>query len=166
MAPMSSRSEVVVRAAVPADAPALVDIFAASIRDQAPPFYTPAQVDAWAAALTVEGARALIGDHTTSVAEVGDAGVVGFATFADPDEFHMLYVHPDHIARGIGRRLAGLVEHQARDRGVHELRATVSDCARVAFESFGFRHEQPHTATIGDQTFAVTRMSKSLGRSA
>jgi putative acetyltransferase len=160
---MSSRSEVAVRAAVPADAPALAAIFGAAINDQAPPFYTAAQVEAWAAALTAERALALIGAYTTYVAEVGDAAVVGFATFAEPGEFDMLYVHPDHIGRGIGARLAAVVEQHAHGRGVHELRATVSDCARLAFESFGFRHEQPQTATLGDQSFAVTRMSKSLG---
>lgn len=159
---MTTPSATHLRVAESADAPALVGIFAAAIRDQAPPFYTPAQVEAWAAALTQERALALIADHTTTVAEV-DGDVVGFATFAEPDEFDMLYVHPDHLGRGIGRRLATVVEQHARSRGVRELRVTASDCARLAFESFGFRHEQPHTATIGGQSFAVTRMSKSLG---
>jgi putative acetyltransferase len=159
---MSTPSECHLRLAAPTDADALVAVFAAAIGDQAPPFYTPAQVEAWAAALTPARALALITEHTTTVAEV-DGTVVGFATFTEPDEFDMLYVHPDHIGRGIGRRLAVLVEQQAHGRGVHHLRATVSDCARLAFESFGFRHEQPHTVTLGDQTFAVTHMSKSLG---
>lgn len=163
---MSSRSEIAVRSAVTDDVPALLEIFAQSIADQAPPFYTALQVDAWSSGLTAERALSLITDHTTYVAEIPDAApgqILGFATFAEPDEFDMLYVHPDHLMQGVGSRLATVVEQHARTLGVRELRATVSDCARIAFEAFGFRHEKPHTKTVGDQSFSVTLMSKSLG---
>jgi L-amino acid N-acyltransferase YncA len=161
---MSSRSEVVLRLATPDDAAALVNVFSAAIIDQAPGFYAAAQCEAWAASLTIDQAVELISEHVTYVAEVTNTGeVVGFATFTEPDEFDMLYVHPEHLAQGIGTRLAALIEHHAHTSGVRELRATVSDCARIAFESFGFRHEKPHTKTVRDQSFSVTLMSKSLG---
>lgn len=146
------------------DAAAIVNVFSSAIVDQAPGFYAAAQCDAWSSALTVERAVGLVSEHVTYVAEVADTGeVVGFATFTAPDEFDMLYVHPEHLAQGIGTRLAALIEHHAHTSGVRELRATVSDCARIAFEAFGFRHEQPHTTTVGGQSFSVTFMSKSLG---
>lgn len=163
---MSSRSEIAVRTAVADDVPALREIFARSITEQAPPFYTAPQVDAWSSGLTAEKALSLITDHTTYVAEiVGEVSghVVGFATFAEPDVFEMLYVHPDHLMQGVGSRLATVVEHHAHTLGVRELRARVSDCARLAFESFGFRHERPQTVTSGGQSFSVTMMSKDLG---
>jgi len=161
---MSSRSEVALRLATSADAVALVNVFSAAIADQAATFYPAAQCEAWAAALTSERAVELVSDRTTYVAEVDGTGeVVGFATFVAPDEFDMLYVHPDYLMQGIGTRLAALIEQHAQNCGVHELRATVSDCARLAFESFGFRHERPHTTTVGDQSFSVTLMSKALG---
>lgn len=162
---MSSRSEIAIRPAVTDDVPALLEIFARSITDQAPPFYTAPQVEAWSSGLTAERALSLITDHTTYVAEIAGGAssqVLGFATFAEPDEFDMLYVHPDHLMQGVGSRLAAVVEQHARTLGVRELRATVSDCARVAFESFGFRHERPQTVTSGDQSFSVTLMSKNL----
>lgn len=162
MVPMSSTSEVTIRTAVIDDAPALADIFTRAVLDQAPGFCTAAQTAAWASALTAERARSLIADHTTYVAE-RTGTVVGFATFVVPDVFDMLYVDPDHLVEGIGTALAAVIEQHAHRLGAGELRAEVSDGARIAFESFGFRHEQPHTKLLGDQTFTVTRMSKSLG---
>ena len=144
------------------DAPVLADIFRRAVLDQAPAFYTAAQTDAWAGAISLDRVRSLITEHTTFVAERDDT-IVGFATFAEPDVFEMLYVDPDHCMQGVGGALATLVEEHARRVGVGALRATVSDCARIAFESFGFRHERPHTRTIGDQSFSVTLMSRSLG---
>jgi len=164
---MTTAHPIEIRPATATDAPALLDIFTRSITELALPFYAAPQVAAWAVALNADRALALITDRTTYVAELkgtaAAARVVGFATFAEPDEFDMLYVDPDLVLCGVGSALAEAVEHHARARGVHELRASVSDCARVAFESFGFRHEQPHTATLGDQSFSVTLMSKSLG---
>lgn len=159
---MSAPQPPSIRLALPEDASVVTEIFRRSILDQAPPFYTPAQVEAWSSALTAERALLLITDHTTYVAEI-DAQVVGFATFSGPDQFDMLYVDPDHLMQGVGSRLAAVVEQHAHSHGVHELGATVSDCARLAFESFGFRHERPHTASLGDQSFSVTLMSKTLG---
>ena len=173
---MSSRSEPAIRRAVPADADALVDIFARSIRELAPPFYTRDQVEAWASSLTVERAQTLIVDHVTYVAEIDTAGldaavlrgvapgarVIGFATFAEPDQFEMLYVDPERTMQGVGAALAAVVEQHARALGVRRLGATASDCARLAFESFGFRHEQPHTRTLDGHEFSVTLMTMAL----
>ena len=92
-----------------------------------------------------------------------DGHIIGFATFTEPDQFHMLYVDPEHLMTGVGTHLAAVVEQHARAHGVRELGATVSDCARLPFESFGFRHERPHTAALADQAFSVTLMSKTLG---
>ncbi|CAB4324787.1 unannotated protein [freshwater metagenome] len=163
---MTTAQPVAVRPATAADAPALLDIFTRSITELAPPFYAPPQVAAWAAALNADRALALITDHTTYVAELEGAATparaVGFATFAEPEEFDMLYVDPAVVMRGVGAALAAVVEQHARFRGVHELKATVSDCARLAFESFGFRHEQPHTRVLDGHEFSVTLMSLPL----
>ena len=109
---MTTAQPVAVRPATAADAPALLDIFTRSITELAPPFYAPPQVAAWAAGLNADRALALITDHTTYVAElVGDAAagqVVGFATFAEPDEFDMIYVDPAVVMRaGWGRSHRG-----------------------------------------------------------
>lgn len=163
---MTTAQPIAIRPATAADAPALLDVFTRSITELAPPFYARPQVAAWAAVLNVERALTLITDHTTYVAELeveASAGqVVGFATFAEPDEFDMLYIDPAVVMRGVGAALAAVVEQHARSRGVHELKATVSDCARLAFESFGFRHEQPHTRVLDGHEFSVTLMSLPL----
>jgi putative acetyltransferase len=163
---MTTPQPVAIRSATAADAPALLDIFTRSITELAPPFYAPPQVAAWASALNADRALALITDNTTYVAEfpgVGAEGqVIGFATFAEPDEFDMLYVDPTVVMRGVGTALTSVVEQHARSRGVHELKATVSDCARLAFESFGFRHEQPHTRILDGHEFSVTLMSRAM----
>jgi L-amino acid N-acyltransferase YncA len=162
---MTTPSPIAIRPATAADAPVLFDIFTRSIAELAPPFYTRPQVAAWSAALTAERSLALITDHTTYVAELESSalgGVFGFATFAEPDEFDMLYVDPTVVMRGVGAALAAVVEQHARSHGVHELRATVSDCARLAFESFGYRHELPHTRTLDGVEFSVTLMSLRL----
>lgn len=162
---MTPAQPIAIRPATVADAPALLAVFTRSITELAPPFYTPPQVTAWAAALTAERALALITDHTTYVAERTDAAgahVVGFATFAEPDDFDMLYVDPDAVQQGVGRALAAVVEQHARTAGVRQLQATVSDCARLAFESFGFRHERPHTRILDGHEFSVTLMTLHL----
>ena len=163
---MTAPPPVTIRPATAADAPALLDIFTRSITELAPPFYARPQIATWAGALTPDRALALITDHTTYVAELGEpvgAGrIVGFATFAEPDQFEMLYVDPTVVMRGVGAALAAVVEEHARARGVRQLGATVSDSGRLAFESFGFRHEQPHTRVIDGVEFSVTLMSRPL----
>ena len=163
MVRMSSRSDAPpIRLAEPGDTAAMVEVFRASVAECGPLFYDPPQVRAWQAALTPEVALALVTDHATSVAE-HDGRVIGFATFAEPHEFDMLYVDPAHTMRGVGTALATAVENHALARGVHQLSASVSECARVAFESFGYRHEQPHTRTLGGHEFRVTLMTHALG---
>lgn len=162
---MTTAQPIAIRPATVADAPALLAVFTRSILELAPPFYAPAQVTAWAGALTAERAIALIADHTTYVAEHTDAAgvhVVGFATFVEPDVFDMLYVDPGAVQQGVGAALATIVEQHARARGVRQLQATVSDCARLPFESFGYRHERPHTNLVDGVEFSVTLMTLPL----
>lgn len=151
-----------IRLAEPGDAEAMVEVFRSSIAEFGPLFYDPPQVRAWQHALTPEAALALVTNHATYVA-VHDDRVIGFATFAEPHEFDMLYVHPSWAMRGVGSALAAAVENHALARGVHQLSATVSECARIAFESFGYRHEQPHTRLLDGHEFRVTLMTHALG---
>ena len=73
----------------------------------------------------------------TLVAEEGGE-VIGFAELEDDGHLDMLYLREDAVGRGVGRRLYGAVEQEARALGLSRVFAEVSITARPFFERRGF----------------------------
>ena len=123
----------------PGDLPAIVSLFARSVREIASRDYSAAQVAAWAPEPPdlVAWQRRL--DQGGVIVCERDGRIAGFARLGDNGWVDLLYVHPDFQRRGVARALLERVTARASSRGVSRLYADVSLTARAFFETVGFR---------------------------
>jgi ribosomal protein S18 acetylase RimI-like enzyme len=85
----------------------------------------------------------VIRERQVTVAERGETLVGVLVAGADPDGFfiHNVAVHPDHQGTGVGRRLLGLAEEQAREAGFDEIRLYTHERlteSRALYERIGY----------------------------
>jgi putative acetyltransferase len=71
-----------------------------------------------------------------TVAQLGDE-IVGYGVILG-DDIQALYVHPNYIRRGIGRRLLARLETQALARRIQHLHVNASLNARPFYQACGF----------------------------
>jgi putative acetyltransferase len=74
-----------------------------------------------------------------------DHQVIGYVSLERAGEIGHFYVHQDWQGRGVGTLLMHQVHQQAREQGVSQLRAYVSDTAIAFFSRWGFA-PQPQSA--------------------
>ena len=84
-----------------------------------------------------------------------DGEVVGFATLAGSDgdggqlELEDLFVAPDRMRQGIGRRLVGDAAAIARRRGARRIVVVANPHARAFYEDVGFRADGETATEFG-----------------
>ena len=151
---------------LPADAPALAEIFQASVEDLTGEDYSEAQQAAWAAqADDAEAFGARLAKDLTLVA-TSDGAPVGFASLRGTDRIEMLYVHPDAAGQGVGALLYDALEKLAAARKAPRLVADVSDTAEEFFRRRGFQPQRRNSVPLGDEWLATTTMEKRLAAGA
>lgn len=124
---------IAIRAAVDADRDAIAHLHEASIRQVAKSHYTAEEIDSWAAGVRPE-------NYSLELmwVAVHDEHVVAFGE-RNRDEVAAVYVHPDHVGRGIGRMLLDEVEANARAAGVTRLFLNSSLNGQPFYARCGFR---------------------------
>jgi putative acetyltransferase len=132
-----------IRRATPGDAEQITPVHVASIRTLCAKDYTQEQIDAWAGWKSPEKYRdAMAAGEVFFVAEV-EGRVIGFSVLFG-DEVKAVYVHPDQVGRGVGRRLLDAVEDEARSCGVAELKLTSTLTSVRFYESCGYAKGDLH----------------------
>ncbi len=124
----------------PGDRPeALLALLRDSVGGLASARYDGGQIEAWLASLP-DGAgwRARLGRSAITLAERGGE-LAGFVGLAAPGVVDLLFVHPVHARRGVGRALLSAAIRQAVACRWPQLEADVSLLARPLFEALGFR---------------------------
>jgi GNAT superfamily N-acetyltransferase len=124
-------NEVTIRPAVAADASAVADVYLASFHAtyDFPLAHTNDQVRGWIRETVIEGGG-------TWVAVDADGAVVALMVVA-PDELDQLYVRPDRLGKGIGRRLLDRAKEQS-PAGLSLYTFQVNERARRFYERNGF----------------------------
>jgi putative acetyltransferase len=154
--------KIVLRPALPADAPALAALFRASVEELAREDYSEAQVEAWAALANDEaGFAARLASELTIVALVSGE-IAGFASLKGADHLDMLYVHPAFARRGVGTGLCEAMEKLAGARKAAMLTADASDCAQSFFAARNYAAQQRNMVFMGDEVLGNTTMTKKL----
>src|SRR4051794_28025098 len=147
---------------LPADAPALAEIFRASIEELTGEDYSAAQQAAWIATADDEdGFGARLAQNLTLVATLAGSPA-GFASLKGNDHIHMLYVHPAAAGQGVAALLADALEKLAGARGAKRLTVDASDTARPFFEKRGFEAQRRGTVALGGEWLGNTTMEKRL----
>lgn len=148
---------------LPADTPALQDLFAQSIEELTADDYDEDQRLAWAStAADGEQFARRLGAMTTLIVQV-DGEYAGFASLKGTDTFEMLYVHPHFAGQGVGNTLADAVERLAQGRGAKEITVEASDTAEPFFEARGYEATQRNMVPRDDLWLPNTTMKKRLG---
>lgn len=124
---------------LPGDADALADLYRRSVLYYGPGAYLPAQVAAWAGAISAEKIAARSGDGR-HVAIAVDAGgrILGWGDLEAHGHVDFLYCAPQAAGRRVGSMLLEALEAQARAAGMPRLTVHASELARHLFEQRGF----------------------------
>jgi putative acetyltransferase len=144
---MHGRAQYLIRPAIPSDADEICAVHVASIRGLCAADYTREQIDGWAGAkhpdryrrAMEEGERVFVAERA---AGAGGTAVVGLGALFG-SEVRAVYVHPDHVGRGVGSALLTALEAQARSDGAHAITLHSTLNARAFYLKHGYRDEGP-----------------------
>ena len=152
-----------IRPATPDDADALCDLHVRSIRVLCAADYTPEQIEAWCRPKSPEKYRKAMteGAETMFVAAADDGSLAGFAAFKG-DELYGLYVGPDSIRRGVGRRLLETLEAAARRAGTAQLRFRSTLTAVPFYVRCGYEKGEYTCARMSGVQIPCVWMTKKL----
>ena len=124
------------------DAEKVAAVYHAAIHTLAAPFYTPAQLEAWAPAqidLTKFNERML--EYTTCVAAIDDI-IAAFISWRRDGYIFMLFTHPDFARRGLASALCERAEQAFRASNLGRTFTEASLAARPFFERRDFTIER------------------------
>lgn len=159
---------IMVRPACSSDLPAIEALHRASVRELATGYYSPAVLERFLAAGTVD--RGLIEAGTYYLAEIlgGPVGSGGWmAADANPGaaraKIRSVFVHPHWARRGIGRRLVQHAEAEAARAGFRRFELDASLSGVPLYHHLGYREVERRGYTLPDgTTLPVIRMEKAL----
>jgi putative acetyltransferase len=128
----------------------------------AAPYYTLAQLDAWAPA---EISRYSWLDELPTihsfVVEL-ESEFVGFAGMRPDGEVHVVFVHKDYQRKGIAKAMMNELLAIARKSGIQRLYLESSVNAKEFYERFGFVAETENLKEYNGEYFLLTVMSMSI----
>jgi putative acetyltransferase len=153
----------------PSDAPALGDIFVASVRGIGARDYSPAQVAVWAGE-GAEAARAVgerlggkMADGRRCWVAVDEAdAVVAFVDLEADGHIDFLYAAPEAVGTGAAGLLLDALEAAARADGMTRLYVEASEAARRFFLKRGFAVDHRRDFEIAGVAIHNHAMSRSL----
>ena len=158
--PLKDGRVVRLRAGVPEDGEALLELHHASILALGQGFYTKAELDDWASGLTPEGYGRAMQEEAFLVAEARDGSLAGFASFK-ADEVVGFYVHPDWARCGLGTVLLQRAETAIIDDGHANLRISASLSGLPFYLARGYRVIQQRLyKTRGGLEVAIVDLEK------
>ena len=122
----------------PNDLPCIAELYTASIRSLAAPFYSPEQIGAWAPSPPdVNRWRERLAALHTVVADC-DGVLAGFASYREDGYLDFLFTHPAFARHGVATRLYLSVQSAVRVCGASRIFTHASLAARPFFEHHGF----------------------------
>jgi len=150
-----------IRRSVIEDAAELARLHKGTIRTINKADYSPKQIEVWSKRTNAKRFR---NSHAIAVRYVVIDGkkIVGFSDFKkeDPETFWGLYVHKDHLGKGIGSLLMQKMEDVARKMGIRRFILEATTTARTFYEKQGFRVMRKSTHAIEDQNLDIFIMEK------
>jgi putative acetyltransferase len=151
-----------IRRAIKEDAKAVCETCLRAIRSSGPASYSPAQVEAWALRITVDGFARKIADLHFLIASYGEV-VAGFGALdLRRHELDYLYVDPDWQGKGVGRLLCEALESEAISRRFRALHLIGSLNALEFYKRMGYVVERTIRRELEGVMVPCVVMSKRL----
>jgi putative acetyltransferase len=152
-------SDVKVRKATLNDLTQILELFVGTVRSTCANEYTPQQIQEWVnSALNIERWGGFIKEQFFILAE-SNRQLVGFASLADGNHVHLMYVHKDFLRRGVASALYNALKEYSEQLGYSRLTVDASITARPFFESRGLSVTKVNQKPIGG--FDITNYSMS-----
>ena len=128
-----------IRLATQSDIEEAKSLFADTIKSTCKNDYNVEQINAWVSSVeNKERWESLLKEQYFIIAQIEEE-MVGFATLEDGCYLDFLYVHKDHLRKGIANLLYDNLKAEASRRGIQKLSSDVSITAQPFFESKGFK---------------------------
>jgi putative acetyltransferase len=94
---------------------------------------------------------------------VEGGSIIGFGNLNQKSgEIEALYVHPDHVGRGVGMRILQALENVALDAGLKLLRLSSSLNAVRFYEMAGYKPQQQKRWLLPSEMVVCVSMIKEL----
>jgi putative acetyltransferase len=137
-------------------------IFHEAVHGLARPYYTPAQLAAWAPVrLDAAHWQRRLRQLEVRVADLKGA-LAGFIGFSATGFIDMLFTHPTFARRGVARELHQVAEAWLRERGVPKLSTEASLAARGFFAAMGYHVDEEQNVQCRGELLRNFRMSKKI----
>src|SRR5205085_10383194 len=115
------------------------EIYTASIRSLAAPYYSPEQIAAWAPVPPDPARWHERLSHLYTIVAESNRVLAGFASYTHQGYLDFIFTHPTFARRGIATSLYQRVESALRAAGATRVTAHVSLAARPFFDRHGFQ---------------------------
>lgn len=145
----------------PEDLPELMTLFRRSVLEGAARDYNPEQLSAWADAVEQQTWAERLAGQMVAVCEM-DECIGGFASMGADGHLDFMFVHPEHLRRGIASMLYSYLETWADAQGIERIYTEASLTAKPLFEKQGFAVIARQTVERNDVTLDNFRMEKWL----
>lgn len=140
----------------------VIGVYRAAIHTLAAPFYTVAELSAWAPQQMdadqwrqrLAGVRAIIAEE--------DGAIAGFLTYDLTGHIDMLFIHPRFARQGVATRLYLDAEAELRKALLSTVFTEASLAARPFFERHGFQTDAEEFSECRGQKLHRFRMSKKI----
>lgn len=145
-----------------ADARATAELFCDAVHRTCAADYTARELDAWAPRerdvaewdASFEGHAAFVAEHEGAIIGFGDADVAGY--------LDRLYVHADHLRRGVATALCERLEAETAAAGATRIAVRVSVTARPFFLGRGYRVAEELAVVRRGERLTCYAMEKEL----
>ena len=123
--------------------------------------YSPKQIKVWSSRTNVHRFR---NSHNLAIRYVAVEGgqIVGYSDFKkeNPENFWGLYVHKNHLGKGIGSRLLEKMIKVAKKMGAKKFRLEATKTAKTFYQKKGFKVLKKTIHTIEGEQLEVYVMEK------
>lgn len=121
------------------DLSSVIEIYTASIRTLAAPYYSAEQIAAWAPVPPDSARWQERLSHLHTIIAEADGVLVGFASYTDEGYLDFLFTRPGFARRGVATSLYQSVESMLRAATVPRVTTHASLAARPFFDRHGFQ---------------------------
>ena len=132
-----SENRINIRKASISDAPTAWHIRNAAINNQCAGFYPPESLRTWTQGRLSDEFARMVDNHFYVAAMEGEVVATGMIDLAS-GKIDAIFVHPDKMNIGLGRRMLSFLENRARESGLAELNLEATINAVSFYRACGF----------------------------
>lgn len=118
------------------------------------------QINVWSKRVSAKKHRDSSKNRRKFVA-IENGKILGYAEYTK-DEIMGLYIHKEHLRKGVGTRLLKRLEKDAREHDIKKLKCTSTITAHRFYENNGYKRLRKTKFRIGGELLTVYRMEKKI----